>query len=178
MSCWPTGRSAIPISSVCNFMDVNPTPTANPLPFSLMRFVVVYQLFFLPVHFCGSELFFCESLKIKGINLFFSKHVTLRFTSEKSKIFLVCLLFSAWLLIWVKGPKFEYSFTVCTIHKPRWNVLFLPPFDWKDAGELSLNQQKQCQNVKQTISENINTTSVLNQSQAALFPGPNHRTQS
>lgn len=56
MSCWPTGRSLPPpqISSVCYFMDVNPTPTANLLPSSLMHFVVIYQLFFLSVHFCGS----------------------------------------------------------------------------------------------------------------------------
>lgn len=65
-----------------------------------------------------------------------------------------------------------------TIHKAKWILLLRPPFDWQNSSELSLNQQKQCQYVKRTISENINTMSVLNLSQAALFPGPNHRTQS
>lgn len=47
-----------------------------------------------------------------------------------------------------------------------------------DRTLVRLNQKKRCQNIKWTVSENINRTSVLNPSQASLFPDPNHRTQS
>lgn len=172
-----------PISSVCNFMDVNPTPTANLLPSSLMRFVEIYQLFFLSVHFCRSVVVWFNPLRNSKNQRQYPGFPETRHSQihiRKIQNLYCCSSIFSIVAYLGKRPK-VCVFIYCasgSIHKALWNLLLLPPFDWQNTGKLSLNQQKQRQNVKRTISENMNTTSVLNLSQVALFPGPNCRTQS